>query len=417
MKVTQFRKAPIICALLVITFILPSDLLAQEKKFTISGFSELRYTNRSGDPVDEELAEEFEDLGGDEELIEEGSRWSIPGFNTIITSTLSKQLTFQGEVVFSFEEEVFEVELLRSYLDYKLNPKFNLQAGKFLSPIGYFNRNQRFYGYLNYSVRPRDMVDKELGFIPAFTVGVMAYGGFDLSSTSTLNYKLSYGGMRGLFPEAGESISGIEFGEDESNSPGLASLLEYVSYIGESELTLGFSFYNVPRIVGFSVEDGDEVPYGEEADELEEDGLIDREEMELSEFGIAPYIRFDASKYQLMFEYHSTKFDDELGNLEQSSYDYDGYSVQLLYKTKLGGSSFYPYIRLDSRNLDEHPYYGLELEGGEELEKGIIPRSREWIVGAAWDAFPGNRIKAEYGRFLEGPFPQNEFRVSTSFGF
>lgn len=390
---------------------------AQDKKLVISGFSELRFTGRVGDSADEEAEEAFEEGGGEEELLEENGRLSTPGFNTIITSELSDRFTFQGELVFSFEEEVFETELLRAYADYKINQKFNIQAGKFLTPIGYLNRNQRFYGYLNYSVRPRDLVNKELGFIPAFTVGTMVYGTFELNATSALNYQIAFGGMRGLYPEAGETIAGIEFGEDESNSAGIAGLLEYISYIGDLELTLGFSAYRNGRIVGFEVENGEEVPIGEEAEELEEEGLLDREEIELSETGIAPFLRLDGSKFQFLGEYHYTRFSDEEGNLARDWYDYHGYSLEILMKTQLWEKPLYPYIRFDGQDISDHPYYGLEAEGDDSLEKSFVPSSTELIFGMALDPFPGNRLKVEYGRYLSGPFPVNEFRLSTSFGF
>lgn len=403
---------------LIAIFLLIANSEAQDKKLVISGFSELRYTSRFGDPASEEALEAYEAGGGDEELTETNGRLSSPGFNTIITSQISDKFTFQGEVVFSFEEEEFETELLRAYADYKLNPKFNIQVGKFLSPIGYLNRNQRFYGYLNYSVRPRDLVDKELGFIPSFTVGTKIYGSFDLTATSALQYQVAFGGMRGLYPEAGENISGIEFGEDESNSPGFSGLVEYLTFIGDIEMNVGFSAYRNGRIVGFDVEDGEEVPIGEEAEELEEDGLLDREEMNLSEIGIAPYFRLDAPKFQFLGEYHYTKFSDEEGNLARESYDYHGYSFQILYKTSLAGKPLYPYVRFDGRDLgNRHPYYGLEAESDEELEKSFVPNVQELIFGVGWDPMKGNRLKMEYGRFLDGPFPSNEFRLSTSFGF
>lgn len=409
-----------VCLMLISTY----SVSAQGKKLSISGFTETSFETHFGDPADAEDLEKYEDAGGEDEAVEETNRVTMPGFNLIVTSQLSDNLTFQGEIVNSFEEGDFEVELLRAYADYKINPNFNLQAGKFLTPIGYLNRNQRFYGYLNYSVEQRNLVNKELGYVPLSTVGLKAYGTFGLGNTSSLTYHVGIGGMRGLVPEGSETLSSFEWGEDESNSPGVNGLLEYLTYIGNNELIIGVSGYSIGRIVGFAIEDGEEIPFGEEdedeEEEEEEEEEADFSEMELSEVGFVPYIRIDGPKFQFLAEYHTTTFTDELGNLEDSKFDYEGYSLELVFKTKLAKKSFYPYIRFDGSKIARegyHPYFGLELESADELEKAYVPSSQELLFGAAWDVIPGNRIKMEYGRFIEGPFPANTFRISTAFAF
>jgi hypothetical protein len=399
------------------------SLYAQDDsyKLSISGFSELTFTAPWGEAAVADDLAVFEALGGDEELTESTPKVVTPGFNLIFTRSITDRFKFQGEIVNSFEDGNFEIELLRTYVDYTIHPMFNLQAGKFLSAIGYLNRNQRFYGYLNYSVQQRAMVNKEFGYVPLSTVGIKAYGTFELGSLSMLNYQLAYGGMRELTTEASsELISGFEIGEDESNSAGGSVLLEYITYIGEMELILGASAYMVPRIVGFYVEDGEDVSYGHEADKMEEDGLLAREAMELSEYGFAPYIRLDAPKFQFLGEYHFTKFSDQLGNLDQSSYGYYAYSLELVYKTELIGKSFYPYLRLDGEEIangGSHPYYGLSIEEESELGNSYIPSNQEIIVGIAVDVVKNNRIKIEYGRYIGGPFTANNLKISTAFAF
>lgn len=407
--------------LITAVLLVAKESTAQDNKLTISGFSDLTFSSSFGDAASETDRAIYEALDGEEEAIEESKRVVVPGLNLIFTRPIGDKLVFQGEIVNAFEEGALDIELLRSYIDYKINPKFMVQAGKFLTPIGYLNRNQRFYGYLNYSVETRLLVDKELGFVPLSTVGLKAYGTFELNETSALTYHLAYGGMRGLYPEASETLSGFEIGnEDQANSSGVSGLIEYLTYVGEAEILVGVSAYHVGRILGYYVEDGEELPYGEEADEMEEDGLLDRDEMKLSEFGFAPYLRIDAPKFQIMAEYHTTKFTDEIGNLDESSYGYNAYSLEFVYKTKLANKPFYPYVRFDGDEVADggsHPFYGLELEDGEELENSYIPSSKELIIGVAWDVISNNRIKVEYGKFLDGPFPANAFRMSTAFAF
>lgn len=394
------------------------------QKLTISGFTDLTFESAFGDPASKKDLNRFELFGGDDELTEEVSRLKFPGFNLIFSSDLSDKLKFQGEIVNSFEEEGgLEIELLRGYADYAINPKFNLQAGKMLSSIGYLNRNQRFYGYLNYSVKTRDLVQKELGFVPLTTVGLKAHGTFDLGSTSSLTYHAVWGGMRGLTPEGSETLSGVEMGDDDSNSPGVQGLLEFLTYVGQTEVIVGFSGYSIGRIKGLAIEDGEEAAFGEEEEDEDEEEEEEGEEvvaMELSERGIAPYIRIDATRFQFLGELHSTVFSDEIGTLDEADYKYTAYSLELVYKAKLAGKSFYPYVRFDSQKIagkGYHPFFGLELEDGEELEKAYTPSYKEFIVGFAYDVIKNNRIKIEYGRYVEGPFPNSNLKISTAFAF
>lgn len=417
---TKFAFAPNLRALLFLVLLLFSFNKSSAQKLNISGFSELVFESSFGDPASQEDLEVYESFDGDDEAIEAATHLRFPGFNLIFTSELSDRLTFQGEIVNSFEEGDLEIELLRSYIDYSINPKFNLQAGKVLSSIGYLNRNQRFYGYLNYSVETRDLVNKELGFSPTTTVGLKAYGTFEIGNSSSLTYHAVWGGMRGSVPEGSETLSGFEIGHDHANSPGIQGLVEYLTYVGETEVLIGLSAYSVGRIVGFAVEDGEEVPIGEEADELEEEGMLDRDEMNLSEFGFAPYIRIDGPKFQFLGEFHTTTFTDENGNLENDKFNYTAYSLEFVYKSTLANKSFYPYVRFDGKEIADggyHPYFGLEQESDDELEKSFVPGSKELIFGFAWDVIQNNRLKLEYGRFLDGPFRQGNIRISTSFAF
>lgn len=406
-----------------VVFITVLHLVTQaqdENKLTISGYSDLTFTSPWGAAASEEDLEKFETEGGDEELTESTAKVNIPGFNLIFTRPISEKFRFQGELVNSMEDGELELELLRCYVDYSFNPKFNLQAGKFLSAIGYLNRNQRFYGYLNYSVQHRRMVEKEFGYIPLTTVGLKAYGSFSTSSLSSINYQIAFGGMREATPEASsELLSGFEIGEDESNSPGVSVLAEYLAFIGNTELTLGMSGYMVSRIVGYKLADGEHVAYGHDADELEEEGLLVRDPMQLKEFGVAPYLRLDAQKFQFLGELHHTVFQDEEGNLPSDKFQYTAFSLELVYKSTLAGKSFYPYVRFDSEQIaggGYHPFYGLTSEDN-ELENYYMPSSQELIFGFAWDVIRNNRIKLEYGRFLYGPYTSNNLKMSTAFAF
>ncbi len=380
-----------------------SALVAQDKKLSISGFTEIRFETRMGDPAETAQLDSVVANNEDVEDFEDNSRLFLPAFNLLFSSELSDKLTVQSELYFEFEDEL-RIEFLRLYADYRINPRFNLQVGKFLSPIGYLNRNQRFYGYLNNSVRPRDMVTEENGFIPLFTLGLSIYGSFDLSGISAIKYNLAYGTSRQAESTEGDDIFGVEFGEDVS--PGISGLLEWASY-GETEVSVGISGYMNPKIITAYVPNG--------AHQI--DGVDPRIEMELSETGFAPYLRLNTNKFQFLGEYHFIKFEDKESVSGASSYNYSAVSLELMYKTKAAGKPFGPYLRYDFRRLDNnHPYFGLEEEG-DAMHKNFVTNQSLVMVGVAWDPFPSNRIKIEYGSNFAGAAPKTVIAVSTSFAF
>ncbi|NJK86122.1 MAG: hypothetical protein HC906_09285 [Bacteroidales bacterium] len=72
-------------------------------------------------------------------------------------------------------------------------------------------------------------------------------------------------------------------------------------------------------------------------DEVMEDEDNDEESknMELSEFGFAPYFKFSGEKIDLIAEMHITKMTREQDEvLEEANYNYVGFSSELSFKLK-----------------------------------------------------------------------------------
>lgn len=379
----------------------------QEKRLTISGFGEVRMEGRFGEAADEaELDSVINSSGGEEvERYEDNLRLSIPAFTLNFNADLSDRLTIQSEVYFELTEEL-RLEFLRMYADYRIDPRFNLQVGKFLSTIGYLNRNQRFYGYLNNSIVARDMVSEATGFIPLFTVGLQAYGTFEnADGTSAIKYYASYGSSRLSESTEGDDIFGVEFGEDVT--PGFSGTLEWAKFSGNTEWNIGVSAYTNPKIETVYLKNGESF----------EEGVDVGTEIELSETGFAPYIRVNSDKIQFLGEFHAIKFSDEEKVSGKSSYNYNAGSFELLWKMKVGDKPFGPYVRYDFRNMDSyHPYYGLDEEDG-VVHKHFVPTQSEVMIGAVADLFPGNRVKVEYGSNFAGAAPTSRFSISTCFAF
>lgn len=377
---------------------------AQEKKLTISGFSELRLESRFGGPADQEEADLLESTGGRERIYREGTEIYYPGFNLNFLAELNEKLFFQGEINFEAEDlKKIHIEIYRAYIDYRLHPKFNLQLGKFLSPIGYLNRNQRIYGYLNNSVRPREMVWEEYGYIPPFTLGAQVYGTFEATSNA-VKYYLAYGQNRAGFPH-GQTIAAGHIGNSKISNPGFSGILEGYLPTPGGEISIGLSGYFNPGVKTYLVELGDIFD------------PLSAVSIDLRETGIAPYFRWDSEKFVFFSEAHLINFTDKTGISSKEKYNYSALSAEIAYKAEAAGKPFNPYVRYDRRHVDkQHPFYGLRSEDDLSF-KIFVPDQSELMVGVVWDLIQSNRLKIEYGATFRGAMPKGRLSISSSFAF
>jgi len=407
---TKFMKPLGVLGLLVF---FGMHMQAQEKKLNISGYSNVAFGTAFGDAANDQERIMHERNGGDPEITEEGTDISYPGLNLFLNSQFSDKLTFQSEIFFEVDEDAFNVDMEQLFLKYGFSEKFNLTTGQFITPLGYLSRNQRNLDYLNYSYRIRDMFNEEYGLTPFRTLGLQANGTFEAGSMA-LMYWVAYGGARGLTP-AGK-VNETQIGNDEHSSPSLTVNLELYFPMSSGDLNIGMGIMSTPSIKSIYIDS-----LGKEAEILEElDPSV--EEMDLSETIFAPYIRYDASKFQVFVEYHVNTLKDELGNTGSDSYEFTTLSAQVLYKTKIKGKSVYPYLRYDKLNFSNDtpdPYYGLIPEdgSGDFIIRTHAANREQIMIGAAFDLFPNNRIKLEYTKFLDGPEPQNGINIATSFAF
>jgi hypothetical protein len=400
--------------LLLLFALLKVTVYAQDKKLTISGFGEVRANTNFGKYPNQEMHDLFEDYGGRGTVYSEaGSVLNFAPFNLNFIGQLSDKLTFTGEMNNEVDEGELEVRLYRANLKYGFSEKFNLTTGLFMTPIGYLNRNQRIYSYLNYSVLPRDMVSEENRYIPVFTSGVMIDGTFS-NATSSLKYFLSFGENRSFAPERSAFTAFLYLTEEEyrglSSKPGFAGGLHVNLFTGDTESTLGLSgWYNPEVVTVLNDVLGGDVEYGR-----------NRPQPTIAtarEVGFAPFLRIDNNKWQFFAEYHTNVFTDRLKNTYREKYYYSALTTEFLLKRELAGKNFYPYVRYDYRKVtNNHFYYGLYDEGT-TLHRSYVPDFSELMVGACWEPFTNNRIKFEYGRIFNGTAPSDRVTLSTSFGF
>ncbi|MDX2304160.1 MAG: hypothetical protein NW226_15255 [Microscillaceae bacterium] len=385
---------------------------SDNRRLNVYGFSEILLLNRFGEAPNKDGAEIFKSTFGEdaEEELEDGSKLFIRNLNLLFASELSEKLKFQGELSFEREGDEFQIDLERVYLDYRISEKFGLQAGVFLNPFGYLTQNPRNIGYLNNSLRIRNMINEEFGYAAFRILGLQLYGTFAFGEgASGFKYQLAAGRMRSQFATQDE-IGIAEIGANNETDIGYTFNLEFFFNTEKSEMNFGIGGFANPKIRSLYF-DSLGVVFTED----------NAEEMELRELTIAPYIRLDFNKWQFLTELHWTQMTDLLGNTESSTYSYLAVSAEVLFKTKLAGRPFYPYLRYDVDNVPDvpggGPFYSVKELGEGEFVRGISPNRAEAMVGFAWDIFPFNRFKMEYSRILDGIEPQNAINISSSFSF
>ncbi len=72
------------------------------------------------------------------------NQFTLGQFDLFITSQVSNKISFIGETIFKYEtndkhDDGFEIGIERAIVNYKLKDYFNLSAGKFYTPLGYWN--------------------------------------------------------------------------------------------------------------------------------------------------------------------------------------------------------------------------------------------------------------------------------------
>jgi hypothetical protein len=143
----------------------------------------------------------------------------------------------------------------------------------------------------------------------------------------------------------------------------------------------------------------------------------DSEDMELLEIGFSPYATIMLNPFSLLVEWAYQVHQDEKGNLPESEYVVQAFTVEV--SVNLLNNKLHPYVRYDVTDLPSEgggPYIG--LRGGDAgLERVYIPNFEAVMVGAAYDVTAFNRLKLEYIHHLQGPRKTSGITLQTAFAF
>lgn len=119
----------------------------------------------------------FADVGFNANLDGEPSGFGMGQYDNYVTSRLSDKVTFLGEVVFEYDQGwILDVE--RVIFKYEFNNYVYLEAGKFHTPLGFWNNEYHHGSLLEPTItRPHPVkFEDEGGILPIHTSGVQIAG-------------------------------------------------------------------------------------------------------------------------------------------------------------------------------------------------------------------------------------------------
>lgn len=287
-----------------------------------------------------------------------------------LTASLGDSFSVFGEFSLTGKDSEYSVEAERLMVKYDFSDRFKLSAGRYHTPIGYWNSSFHHGAWLQTTVSRPEVFRFGSKLVPIHFVGVLLEGSLSASDLG-LSYKAGYGnGRHGNIARAGDA------GDINGDKAWLLQLNSKPRKL--FGLDVGLSFYS------------DEV------------SLLASPNVD--ENTISAYAAWTKESPEIIFEYiHS---EHELVTDSNVSGKVDAWYGQVAYRLPGKHSTWKPYARVENTDVDSSdPLLGSE---GLDYDAGIL--------GVRWDFNPYAAIKAEYRNeeFASGG-RENNFRLQISF--
>lgn len=372
---------------------------AESQTLRFSGFGDFVYGATGGENVDTTASDAFARFGSDPYPVNTNRGFGLTGTDFVILADMTEAMTFLGEVNFQAARggsSVIDLDVERLFVNYEIDPRFNLQAGLFFTPIGYNNRFLYARAWLMNSIQVPDFFEEELNLFPTHSIGVAAHGEFAMRNGHRLAYIVSAANGRPATPD------GAVYARDNTNSKEMTGLVEWLipgfrdSRVGISGWLGNIDSVRVDRL-------------GEIVDAAAAPSLA------LKERGFDAYLVVNHRWFGVNAEYVRSVERDRTGQTG-SSYVTQGGMVEV--SLNLAQRKLHPYVRFDRTALPEDggPYISLrEVDAG--FTRVYVPEFKAAMTGAAFDVNQHVRVKAEYIRHLAGPRQRHGVALQAAFGF
>lgn len=365
-----------------------------------SGFGDLIIGGSSGKPADAQAGALFNQYGADPYPLNTHKGFTLTGTDFVLIADFSDDIRFLSEVNLQAargQSSELELDVERMFVDYSLTQLFNVQAGLYFTPIGYFNRFLYSRAWLMNSIQIPDLFEEELNLVPTHTVGVSAYGSKVMDNGHSINYALSLGNGRAIAPDQ------AVYARDPSPGKELTALVEWI-VPGTKDSRYGLSGWTD------TIESVITPGFGGSVD------VATATKTKLKETGVNPYAVINQGPFSLLAEYVYARQKDTLGTLNGESYSMKGFIGELA--VHLNDNKLHPFIRYDRTNLptDGGPYYSVREDGG-QASRVYVPEFKAVMIGAAYDYTVHNRIKFEYIHHMDGARAKHGFAIQSAYGF
>ena len=373
---------------------------AQAQTLRFSGFGDFVFGAVGGGKVDPAAAREFETFGSDPDPVNTNRGFGVTGTDFVILADMTEAMTFLGEINFQTGRggsSDIEVDVERFFVNYQIDPRFNLQGGLFFTPIGYNNRFLYARAWLMNSIQVPDFFEEELNLFPTHSIGVAAHGEFALRNGHRLAYIVSAANGRPHTPDS------AVYARDYTTNKEITGLVEWlIPGFRDSRVGVSGWFGNIDsvRVGGLG-----EVVTAATAERLT-----------LRERGVDAYLIVNHRWFGINAEYVRSNQNERTGSQNGSAYITQGGMIEA--SVRLAQGKLHPYVRFDRTTLpdDGGPYLSLrEVDGG--YTRVYVPEFKAAMTGAAFDVNQHLRVKAEYIRHLAGPRQRHGAAFQMAFGF
>jgi len=287
-----------------------------------------------------------------------------------VTASLGNSFGVFAEFSLSAKDSEYSVEAERLMVKYDFSDRLKLSAGRYHTPIGYWNAAFHHGAWLQTSVERPKVVKFGSKIVPIHFVGVLLEGSLSPGQFG-FSYKAGFGnGRHGNIARAGDA------GDINGDKAWLVQLSSKPKAL--YGLQLGVSYYS------------DEVTLPDSPN--------------VAEKTIAAHAAWTKESPEVILEYvHS---EHELVTDSAVFGDVDAWYLQIGYRLPDSYSQWKPYARLEKTEVDSSdPLLGAE---GLDYEAGV--------VGVRWDFNPYAALKAEYrNEEYDNSGRENSFALQVSF--
>jgi hypothetical protein len=331
--------------------------------------------NLSGSVIDDLSQPEFNIMGfGDISYIsDDGSAqngFAIGQAVAHLSALLDDSLSVFGEFSATAKDSEYTFEIERAIVKYDFSDRFKVSAGRYHTPIGYWNSAFHHGAWLQTTVSRPEMVRFGSKIVPIHFVGVLLEGALPGSGALGLDYKVGVGnGRHANIARAGDA------GDINSDNAWMVQINSRPRDLSGFNAGLGIYQDEVTLPASPSVE----------------------------ETTSSAHMAWSQGAPEVIFEYiHSTH--NLMGNSNVSG-GVDAWYAQFAYRLPGNKTDWKPYARAERTKVDNFdPLLGAE---GLDYEGGIL--------GIRWDFSPYAALKAEYrNEEFNNAGRENSFRVQIS---